>query len=472
MRTLIRAVFAALLLAAVAAPRARADAPRQMYYRGQLTASPTFTGAKNVTFTIYDAETGGSAVFAESQSVAVSSGVFTGLVGSATRGGIPDSALVAADRWLDVSVDGEPAAPRQKLGAAPYAMSVAGINVLGGNVGIGTSSPTARLEVRGGAINASDGFLWNGQSLDARYAPLSSTGTAVVNVAAGQVAPGSFQSGVYAFPGAGTIGIGTVTPGARLTIDYSAADDSWNTAAFHNGALGPNWSHIHYGRTGDWYIRSAASTGTVVLQDSGGNVGIGTSNPTAKLEVQGGAIKASGGLIVQTFAANDTTTPRPTDTGAVWLEQAGASLAAAGGIHLGTDTACNAGLEGTIHYNKTAKRVELCDGALWQPISVMQQITQQIVQQAQQQTPPTLSLTCTTVTQTATQEGWFGPWCPAGTTLTGGGITNSGPPPSSGGPPRPWTITSFPYVNAAWGSYAYQANDVAYAVCCKISVGQ
>src|SRR5262249_50413764 len=38
---------------------------------------------------------------------------------------------------------------------------------------------------------------------------------------------------------------------------------------------------------GDWYIRSASASGKVVLQDSGGNVSIGTTSTTDKLYVFG-----------------------------------------------------------------------------------------------------------------------------------------------------------------------------------------
>jgi hypothetical protein len=58
-----------------------------------------------------------------------------------------------------------------------------------------------------------------------------------------------------------------------------------NTATFSAPNIGNAYSHIHYGTTGDWFIRSASSIGKVVLQDSGGDVGIGTGSPAAKLHV-------------------------------------------------------------------------------------------------------------------------------------------------------------------------------------------
>ncbi len=82
----------------------------------------------------------------------------------------------------------------------------------------------------------------------------------------------------------GNVGIGTPTPAARL--DVMGTFDQNGTAWF-SSPKGPMNSHIHYGGTGDWYLRSAVATGKVILQDGGGNVGIGTSSPTAKLHIGG-----------------------------------------------------------------------------------------------------------------------------------------------------------------------------------------
>jgi hypothetical protein len=46
-------------------------------------------------------------------------------------------------------------------------------------------------------------------------------------------------------------------------------------------------SHSHYGATGDWYIRSASPAGVVVIEDNAGLVGVGTSAPAYKLDVNG-----------------------------------------------------------------------------------------------------------------------------------------------------------------------------------------
>ena len=90
------------------------------------------------------------------------------------------------------------------------------------------------------------------------------------------------------------VGIGVTAPTARLHVRALSVNSGDNTAVFAAPNIGPNLSHLHYGTTGDWYIRSAASAGKVILQDLGGNVGIGTSAPEQKLHVVGNEILSTG----------------------------------------------------------------------------------------------------------------------------------------------------------------------------------
>jgi len=104
------------------------------------------------------------------------------------------------------------------------------------------------------------------------------------------------------------IGTGTATPSGRLHVLGSA--ETAGTALFQpNSGKGSNASHVHWGSTGDWYLRSAAATGKVILQDTGGAVGIGTSTPTSsRLTIQGqDALTIQGYQPVMTFS--DSSSP-------------------------------------------------------------------------------------------------------------------------------------------------------------------
>lgn len=87
----------------------------------------------------------------------------------------------------------------------------------------------------------------------------------------------------------GSVGIGTNSPISTLHLVSNLNTSGANSATIGAPNLGPYQSHIHYGSTGDWYIRSARSTGNVLLQDTGGKVGVGTASPTETLDVNGNA---------------------------------------------------------------------------------------------------------------------------------------------------------------------------------------
>ena len=169
-----------------------------------------------------------------------------------------------------------------------------------GNVGIGIAAPSDKLDVAGNIrINDQNLFLRGGGDQNHAigwfgggklFAGAALDGPAVFGFASGAL--GTTQGGqriALHWNFNGNIGIGNSIPSGRLQINGNA-DQGGTLHLVPDTSKGPSHSHVHFDPTGDWYIRSAAPTGKVVIQDTGGNVGIGTAAPTAKLQVTGGAI--------------------------------------------------------------------------------------------------------------------------------------------------------------------------------------
>ena len=131
-----------------------ADVPSLIRYQGTAVDSQgvPLEGPYNLTFRLYAAATGGSAIWQEPYSnISLSKGHFTVLLGSVTS-------LTAMDWkqpcWLSVQVNSDPElSPRQQITSVPLAITAkyldGPITTSGNNVGIGTTTPTAPLDVNG-----------------------------------------------------------------------------------------------------------------------------------------------------------------------------------------------------------------------------------------------------------------------------------------------------------------------------------
>ena len=156
-----------------------AEAPRTLNYQGVLTdieGAPLF-GDHFITFRLYDSATGGSEIWSEADSVTITNGVFSQTLGLTT----PLELAFDETYWLSIAVDGEEEmTPRSRLTSSPYALRTAladsvvgGVGEIDGSgtvnrlalfsgpqdiassdiyqvndkIGIGTSSPQARLHV-------------------------------------------------------------------------------------------------------------------------------------------------------------------------------------------------------------------------------------------------------------------------------------------------------------------------------------
>jgi len=154
---------------------------------------------------------------------------------------------------------------------------------------------------------------------DGSGASLTLNGEGKVMVSGSSTSTGSFAQGFIT----DKLGIGTTSPAVQLHLSSSVANN------FRLERSGASNAAIHFKNASeDWYagITSAANfsisrnadiaSGTeFVIRGNTGNIGIGTSNPNAKLEIKGDG--ATTGLTFKTIESNNNTTFWVQDGGAV-----------------------------------------------------------------------------------------------------------------------------------------------------------
>ena len=207
---------------------------------------------------------------------------------------------------------------------------------LAGNLGIGTTAPGATLDINGlnGFRNnyaTTHSLLGNsgnvfvmadnngtlfGTSTSALILPIISSSSLWMGTKNGNIWNGD--------SGTGNVGIGTTNPGSPLTVNSDNAQLKLQTntdpikynaviasqynygESFFINLTGdnavPTYKILSWGETAGLTLDSGNSFAPLKLQTSGGYVGIGTTNPGAKLEVYTG-----GGNAISINKANDTT---------------------------------------------------------------------------------------------------------------------------------------------------------------------
>lgn len=263
----------------------------------------TLLTSGNVSIRVYTEQTGGSEVYSENFTNVITNGTF-----SVTLGNTTDMNLTYNDKyWIEIDINNEEVVGNETTGRRPF-IATAGpqstifyVNESTGRVGIGTTSPGAKLEVNIGSQNVS--AIFNSTDSTNVLRIKDSTSGADIGVSSG-IYRVSSQGGAPLISlnlTSGNVGIGTTDPGAELEI-YS------NTPGFmlidsddtRSSQFGQNSNQINlYGifsstKQVDKTIMSAGAGSGIVtfphavyMATTNGNVGIGTASPEQELHVQG-----------------------------------------------------------------------------------------------------------------------------------------------------------------------------------------
>lgn len=213
--------FSALLFALLFIPIAVRAGDKQLNIQGKLTdtSGTPLTGSQTVTFRLYTSSTAstGSAIWTESQSLSLSSGLFNASLGTSTT---MDSIPFNQTYYLGIQVAGDAneLTPRQILGASAYAQGslgnfnaggavlAAGQGVIAGTMtvqGSALSVGGAQFSVSAGSVTASGTLAVQGRSF--------TVGGSDFAVSNGSVTAGMVTSAGNAFIGGQGVVQGTMT---------------------------------------------------------------------------------------------------------------------------------------------------------------------------------------------------------------------------------------------------------------------
>jgi len=200
-----------------------------------------------------------------------------------------------------------------------------------GNVGIGTETPTEKLQLNDGNIfiygisNTNSGIRLQYGASSSFWVNTPPTGVMSIG-GVGSTAP---SSGAININSSGNVGIGTSSPTARLTISggsgvarYGEVFAGYNGITLNGSVTDAEYNFLSSNGDTNLYINRPSArnisfrennTEQMVIQASTGNLGIGTISPTEKLQVSGNTL-VNGTLSAQTITITNTPTSGYTTT--------------------------------------------------------------------------------------------------------------------------------------------------------------
>ena len=299
----MRAMFLiSIIFILLSSVRLSADIPKKITYQGQVTdigGTPVANGEYTMRFQIYDVSSGGTSIWdSGNRTVSITNGLFNILLGESPQ---PEIDLAFdEDYWLQITFAGDVQNPRTAFGSSGYAYMASGLvpgTVVMGDV---TDLPFAVLRV----INTSTSDIHSA----GEFEHMSTSGTGVFGYASASTGTTYGVIGTSnSIAGKGVCGYSTSSTGNAYagwfkgystsgTAVYGITDPTTGNAVGIHGVSNSNsgtgvygeamtGSGTAYGVRGKVYSTNAYAGYFEGRGYFSGNLGLGTTSPTASLTI-------------------------------------------------------------------------------------------------------------------------------------------------------------------------------------------
>ncbi|MBU4346415.1 MAG: hypothetical protein KKH29_03695 [Candidatus Omnitrophica bacterium] len=263
-----------------------ADVPQQIFFQAKISKADgkTAGGSHSIVFKFYSASTGGSALWTETQTLSAdASGIFSCYLGSTTS--FPSTLDFNSTYYLSMNVDSDgEMSPRIKLVPALFALNSDRFDGL-------NSTQFLRSDT---ADTMEATLTFSGVATD--IATASGEHFAIIPGGSGNVGIGTTSPSTFKLEVAGNIG-----PSADSTYDLGSSSVRWENIYADNisGNVTPTGfdsGGMVFGSTGGLLIQD---TSNLYWNNSNNRVGIGTSDPVARLEIKGAGTGTTFALKIQ-----------------------------------------------------------------------------------------------------------------------------------------------------------------------------
>jgi len=262
------------------------------------------TGVAGVTFSLYKEERGGAPLWMETQNVNLDAmGGYTAQIGATRPEGLPIGLFASGQvRWLEIQVDGEPAAQRVLLVSVPYALKAVDAQTLGG-------LPASAFALAGAAGNAAVA------ASIASPRAVAASGSAKPAAAPASTVSGTGTAGYLPLwtnsttlgdslivQKSGNVGIGVSPSGFKLEVSNTSDNGIAGTSASSTGIGVQGSASATSGNAFGVFGTTATPTGAGVegssTSTSGSAVGVlGTTASTLGIGAQGQAQATTGATL-------------------------------------------------------------------------------------------------------------------------------------------------------------------------------